>query len=89
MFPLHTALGAIQLFAKQTFQTHSVKTKRALVVVQCCEEKCFFPDTCCTPGTAPALLMGSQGLCRDIAAIIPGHREQDGGTGPFPRGRTT
>lgn len=56
--PLHTAHGAIQLFAKQTFQTQSVKTKRALVVVQCCEEKCFFPDT----GTAPALFMGSIGI---------------------------
>lgn len=55
--------------------------------MQCCEEKCFFPDTRCTPGTAPALLMGSQGLHRDIAAIIPGHREQGGGSGPFPRGQ--
>lgn len=84
MFPLHTAHGAVQLFARETFQTHSVKTKRALVVVQCCEEKCFFPDI---PGTVPVLLMGSQGLRGDISGIIPGHREQGGGTGPFPRGQ--
>lgn len=75
MLPLQTAHGAIHLLAKQTFQTHRVKAKRALVVVQCCEEKCFFPDTGCTPGTAPALPMG-------YCCAIPG-----GGTGPFPRGQ--
>lgn len=49
MLLLHTDHGAVQLLAKQTSQTHGVKAKRALVIVQCCEEKRFFPVIPCTP----------------------------------------
>ena len=62
IFLLRTHHGATQLLAKSSqyicSQIYSVKTKRALVIVRCCVEKCFFPAIYCTLGTATVLIHG-------------------------------
>lgn len=79
MLLLHTGHGAVQLLAKQTSQTHGVKAKRALVIVQCCEEKRFFPVIPCTPGYSCGLRATKQPCC---------HYPTMWGAGMFLRGQS-
>lgn len=71
MLLLHTGHGTIKLLAKQTSQIYSVKTKRVVVIVQCCAQKCFFPALYCTLGTASVLTHGEPRTMRWHCCYYP------------------